>query len=516
MSVLQEMAKQNIKLPSPPGIALRLMEALRNDEFSYAGISGIIQSDPALTARVLTVVNSAFYSLPEKVGNLDRALAIMGVNAVKNVALSFILLDNLAGNADNGFDLNYFWKRSITAAVSSELLAPHVNLGGDDIFISSLLQDTGILVICLSRPNDYLKVLDEKKATGLAVEAIEDRMFGFNHQDVGSEILEKWGLPESIYLPIRYHHRHEQTPDQYRRQAKVLFLSGRVSSLYNDSLSAVKIREIGDILKDSLTMCDSFLNDLIDNVAEQSLKTITSFGMPSGDMRQFTQLLQEANEELFKLNRSYEARLEEISQEKSKTEKLALEQREAINRLWEISFRDELTGLNNRRYLQDFLEGELGRSAHYGSRFSLLLLDIDHFKKVNDTYGHQAGDLVLKAVGTTLQVNTRKCDIVVRYGGEEFIVVLPETGSQDALRIAEQLREAIATTDVAVIDHRVRVTISIGVAVCDMWKAKIAADRLIDAADNALYTAKKSGRNRVCMAMAKLETMEPFAPRVSP
>jgi len=510
MGFLQEMAKQNIKLPSLPGIALRLMETLRNNEFSYTEIAGIIQSDPALTARVLSVVNSAFYSLPVKVGSLERALSIMGVYAVKNIALSFVLLDGLGVHADGAFDLNYFWKRSITAAVSSELLAPHFNLEGDDVFVPSLLHDIGVFIMYLGRPNDYALLLEEKKSSGLPLEMIEERTFGFSHQVVGSEVLEQWGLPEDIYLPIRYHHRHEQAPEPFRGLAKVLFLSDRISSLYNDSLCAAKIREIADTLEVSLGMPHSYLNALLDNAGDRSQKIFSSFGIPASDMRQFTQLLQEANQELSKLNLSYESLLTEIRDEKGKTERLALELREANSRLWEISFRDDLTGLFNRRYLFDFLDKEIGRSRRYGKCFALLLLDIDHFKQVNDTYGHQAGDRVLNAVGAVLQVNTRESDVIVRFGGEEFIAVLPETGLDGALHIAELLRRKIAATEVAVTANKIQVTISIGVALFDSKEERISADILIDAADNALYKAKTAGRNRVCAATAGPGASEPF------
>lgn len=289
---------------------------------------------------------------------------------------------------------------------------------------------------------------------------------------------------------------------------KVLFLSDRISAFYNDSQCASKIRELASILGYSLGMSDSLLKDLIDNVGDRTLKIFSCFDIPVSDKRQFTQLVQEANAELSKLNFSYETLLAELRQEKCNTEKLAQELREANNRLWDTSFRDELTGLHNRRYLFDFLGSEISRFERFGSCFSLLLLDIDHFKKVNDAYGHRAGDLVLQEVGSTVTASTRRSDIVVRYGGEEFIVVLPETGLEGALIIAEQLRKSVAAIEVAVNDQRVRVTISIGVAACHKQKALKSVDSLIEAADEALYMAKASGRNRVFAAMAKLDIVE--------
>jgi len=109
-----DLLNSNAIFPSPPGIVLRLLESTRKDDFSFTEIAGIIKSDPALTTRELTMVNSSFYSLPAKVSNIERALAIMGVNAVKNIALSFMLVSNLKSDNEDSFDFSYFWRRAIT------------------------------------------------------------------------------------------------------------------------------------------------------------------------------------------------------------------------------------------------------------------------------------------------------------------------------------------------------------------------------------------------------------------
>src|SRR5690349_16605573 len=116
METLKELVRRdNIKLPSPPSIALRLLEALRMDVFSVSDTARIIQSDPALTARVLKVVNSTFCSPADKIGSIDQALNILGVHVVKNIALSFTLVEDLSLHQSSVFDIDYFWKRSIIA-----------------------------------------------------------------------------------------------------------------------------------------------------------------------------------------------------------------------------------------------------------------------------------------------------------------------------------------------------------------------------------------------------------------
>ena len=500
MGILEGLIKNNIKIPSPPGIAFRLLETLKADDFSFIEIAKIIQSDPALTTRVLRVVNSSFYSLPSKVSSIERALTIMGVNAIKNIALSFILINGLKSNSDGSFDFNLFWKKSITAAVSAELFAAHFKIKDEDIFVTALLQDIGVLVMCYCRPNDYVNLLEEKNTSKLPLEVLEDNLFGFNHQEVGSEILKLWGLPEEVYMPICFHHIHEQAPEKYRTKAKILSFSDKISSFYNDSQCAEKIRDVSDMLRDGTGISDSSLKALIDDVANKSVEIFSYFDIIPGEMKPFSQLLQEANEELSKLNLSYEMLLVELKQKNMEEERLGQELREANRKLGEMSYRDGLTGLYNRRYLDDFLDMEMSRSKRYRRCFSLLMIDIDHFKKINDSYGHQVGDLVLKALSAAVVGTARETDIVARYGGEEFSVVLPETDMERALITAERFRKVVEGMDMAIASQTIKITISVGVASFTPQIKEITISRLMEMADRALYSAKNSGRNRVVSA----------------
>jgi diguanylate cyclase (GGDEF)-like protein len=168
----------------------------------------------------------------------------------------------------------------------------------------------------------------------------------------------------------------------------------------------------------------------------------------------------------------------------------------ANRRLRLLASTDELTGLRNRRGLRLALARELRRADRYGRDLSLIELDIDRFKDVNDRWGHAAGDRVLQAVARALQLGPRQVDVVARAGGEEFVVVTPETPLGDAVQVAERLRAMVAAVTVPVGDAVVRVTVSAGVASCRTSGAAT-ADALLAAADQALYRAKARGRNRV-------------------
>lgn len=156
---------------------------------------------------------------------------------------------------------------------------------------------------------------------------------------------------------------------------------------------------------------------------------------------------------------------------------------------------DGLTGISNYRHFCEALASEVSRARRYGERFCLLMMDLDHFKRVNDTIGHQKGDDVLRAVTGVLRRCSRESDFLARYGGEEFVMILPNTGLSEAKTLAERIRVAVAEMEVDRVD--LRVTISIGVAAFPDSAAD--ADGVLGAADAALLRAKARGRNRVCV-----------------
>ncbi|TDI43586.1 MAG: diguanylate cyclase [Acidobacteria bacterium] len=175
---------------------------------------------------------------------------------------------------------------------------------------------------------------------------------------------------------------------------------------------------------------------------------------------------------------------------------VAMENAIVYERVENLAATDALTGLFNRRYLDGALERELARASRSESSLALLMLDIDHFKSVNDTYGHAVGDLILKKVAATLSGRLRQADVLARFGGEEFVVLLPQVTAAAALDSAERIRASVERTRFHAGGKRTHVTVSIGLAMFP--DQSDAPESLLEAADQALYQAKKLGRNRVC------------------
>jgi len=215
----------------------------------------------------------------------------------------------------------------------------------------------------------------------------------------------------------------------------------------------------------------------------------------------------ELSKQFLEMRKMISRQIEQLDDFKAKLDESNMKVFDANRQLKELSIRDGLTSLFNRRYFDDRLEEEVQRSQRYNRKFALEMVDIDHFKQLNDTHGHLYGDEILKKIALIMVEKTRDTDIVCRYGGEEFVIMLIEVDEQNAYAHAERLREAIASSLFSNGQGPLseQITISVGVA-CFPQDAND-KKRLLNSSDSALYAAKHGGRNQVRI-YSKLEEQE--------
>jgi diguanylate cyclase len=186
--------------------------------------------------------------------------------------------------------------------------------------------------------------------------------------------------------------------------------------------------------------------------------------------------------------------LADMQKKLDEMETLAEAAQHAIEEQRKKAMHDALTGLPNREAYQQRLEQEVNRLQRYGNKLSLMVCDIDLFKRINDNYGHLAGDKVLKIIAKSLQVNLRDSDFIARFGGEEFVALLPETSKEEAKIVAEKLRKKVESSPFNFKKEPVQITVSFGIS--EFGEGDSATD-VFERADKALYKAKENGRNQV-------------------
>ena len=494
---IQQLISDQINLPSPPAIAAKILNTIQNEESSLEDLEKIISADPALTSKLLRIANSTFYSLPYSVGNVNRALSILGTNVIKNIALSCVIASDLQIDTESYFNFDFFWRRSITAAVAAELVMDMLHEKDENIFVAALLQDIGIFIMFLNKGQEYTKALEQCIVNGSAsLIDLEQKMYQFDHQQLGCTLLESWKMPQSIVRSIRCHHQPDLAPDEDRKACTVLYVANLLSTIYSGTETVENVRKLQTKMMAFFNINADQTRVLIDNVAEKSLDILKIFEIDPGQMRPYSQMLQEANHEYEKLNFSYEQMLLELKESKEKSERLANELRKSNARLEEMAYLDGLTNIYNHRYFQESLEKELARAKRNKSHLGLIMFDIDLFKKVNDFYGHPAGDQVLINLAQGISKAIRPSDIIARYGGEEFAVILPETSQAGLSVFAERLRRCAASVTTMIRKNQVKITISCGgVPVPPGHHVK--PQEIIAIADRGLFLSKKNGRNRV-------------------
>jgi diguanylate cyclase (GGDEF)-like protein len=478
-------------LPTLPGVALKILEAVRSEETSLNEIADILSKDPPLTAKILGLINSAFYSLPTQVTSISHAVKLLGINTVKKVALSFSLVRSFSQGNKGSFDYQAFWRDSLISAVACRLIAEKIlPAWEEDAFTLGLLQDIGILAFNEALPKPYSLVLQEREKSFSPFQEAEDRIIGFNHMDLGAFLAQKWGLPEKFHGPIQAHHCPEKTPPsapESAEVARILFLASLVVDLFNAREKGVPLKLLEYHLQNYDLGARISSVELIEQIHGQT-KAISGLFEVSVQEEEYLTIIDEARNALIHL--SNQAILE------------LMEQQKQIGTLKEQATRDSLTNLYNYRSFHDLLQREWEQSRRGKLPLAVVIADIDYFKKVNDTYGHPAGDFILVSLAGLLTRLLRSSDILARHGGEEFGMGLPGISLENAMAVVGRLRKSIESFEFEYEGRKIPLTMSFGVAFLPP-RSQVEKDDLVKMADTALYQAKETGRNKVCLWLAE-------------
>jgi diguanylate cyclase (GGDEF)-like protein len=483
---LKELSKRIGKLPTLPGVAIKILQAMQREAPDIREIAEVISADAPLSANVLRVVNSPFYGLPNKITSVHHAMVYLGLNAVKNLALSFSLLRGFAPKRKGAFDYVQFSKDSLMGAIAAKTLAEKINRRhGENAFFLGLLQNIGVLIMAESMPHEYESVIAAASLSRSPLHEAETSLLGINHMKVGEFVTESWGLPATVSVPIGYHHcayRLVHPLNEIEQVTRILHLS----SLYVEWFKCPDLdADYSEIEKYVHAYEFESLID-ISGVAAQVTEGVKSV-FPVFDLqideKKHIEIIDAARSELAELSG------ELLNQVHS--------QGQSIDLLRQQVGLDGLTQTINHMRFLEILQQEISRAVRYGTALSIIMADVDRFKSINDFFGHQAGDHVLKNISAQLKKLLRDSDHIARYGGEEFAVILPMTPLKDALFTAERLRKSIEAQKIFYDGRSITVTMSFGVASLEKHQ-DISIEGFIKMADDALYDAKNSGRNQCC------------------
>lgn len=480
-------------LPSLPGAALEVVRLSQADEVDLEQIGEIVGRDAALAGRLLKLSNSPLFGRAQEVTNINQALMVLGLKTVKMAAISFSMgaaLGGAAGKLGREEDFASFWRRSVTSAVAARQLVANRKRGlADEAFLCGLLQDVGFAAILQSGPDAYVPVLPTIDAGHPDTEAERAALQGHTHADVSAAVLESWGLPALLVEPVRHHH----DPDSLAEEGGDAFELTRLMNLAHDIATVVSsessrgpaLAAAREKAQQWYGMDVSEFDDLLQGLTEHVHSMANVMDVDVGSPEDMAMMMMQAQEDMLAMA---VGATRELEQTQSRVEELRTK-----------AETDALTGLRNRAAFDDLV------NEHWSDRISgavdapigLIMSDVDKFKGFNDTYGHQAGDEVLRHVAKALEQQVRGRDVACRYGGEEFVLIVPNASCERLAAIAERLRAAVEAMSVPTADHgELKVTASFGGAWLGSIPQGVSPEDLLQVADKNLYAAKEAGRNR--------------------
>ena len=621
-------------LPSPRGVALAIIRLTQAPDVSLAELGRVIKGDPAFVGRLIKAANGLIAENRRAIVSVQEALMVLGLPAVRTLALGFSLLSTYRKGTCQGFDYPRFWSSALLMAISMQALTQRVRVvAPDEAFSLGLLARVGELSLATLYPEAFSRLLAElKRDPALQQVVLEDQAFAMNHRELGAAMLADWGVPDALVQPVRFHEQPELAgyaedsreagivqclvlaravaqlclaPDSehVRLMAPMLRLAGRLGLGRGEFVSLCERvgrdwAEWGKLLQIRTEDAPRFAEvgcAAVDAVGEapkvaaeaagpQPMRALVVAGaredrellrgeLEAAGIVPFTaagadaaleaaldvqpQLLvadwSEEGERVVRglrdmrlgrgvyvicmLGSDDEARLlaasgagvddflvrplrraaltvrlracvrtlvlqQELEHEREELRNFAAELSISNRRLQEAALTDPLTGLPNRRRAIEAMEAEWATATRHGRAFSVMIVDLDGFKTINDTHGHDVGDMALRQAAATLRGALRAQDLICRTGGDEFLVLCPDTDLKAAMLVAERLRVAVQASPVETGGPQIFLTASVGVAM--RVPAMGSVDALIKCADDSVYRAKQRGRN--CIAALQLQS----------
>ncbi len=483
-------------LPSPPTIAIQIINLVNQPEIEVKDFTKLLNCDPALASKILRIANSGLYAYPRKVESLQQAIMVLGLNATVTLALSFSLVRSLKTTKGTGLDYKLYWKRALLSGTVARAVGATCELHEiEELYLASLLQDLGMLGLDLAYPELYTSFEYNQACHDLMLQH-EWGALEINHGAIGSWLLTQWNFPDRLRMAVAGSDDLSRIPESDER-AKFVYcvsLAGKIAEIFlrkSQDDHFQKVKEEGAKL---LNLSPEALMDILETTRKFLPETEQIFEMDLQTWSDPQSILDHARDALMVRSLQTLQQVEELKNDNAKIEA-------QFTSLEEIHRYDPLTGAITRAYLDKALEDSFRHAIEHEECLTLIFGDLDKFKSVNDTYGHQVGDHILQATARILLSKLRTTDTVGRYGGEEFVLILPKAPPEAAEMVCQRIVAGFQETSHEVgSGQQITVTISLGYATLAPDNPYSNVQELLKDADEAVYYSKTHGGNQSTFA----------------
>lgn len=469
-------------LPSLPATAVRVLELSQDPDCTVNELAETIRFDQGLSAKILKTVNSSFFGLRTKCATIDKALVVLGLRELRNLALGFSLVPAMEAAYTDGFDPVDYWRRGIYSAVAAKIIASQVAKPvADEAFLGGLLQDIGIMAMLQALGQPYLDVLATSRTDHRKLAAAELRAFDMQHPEVGALLARKWQLPDELSVPIRFHERPTAAPPELKQVVSCVALGNSVHQALTYDDKAACLSRLYQQASRFFGLDSSACDEILTQTAKAAKEVSRLFELDTGEAVDPAELLHKAKE------------LQEAPP--SEQDQLSRGAVTAVVRDGDLV--DPITGAMTRLAIERHLEEAFEQGRTTGSAISTALIRLDGFTKLIEKEGLEAGDV---AAIDLIDALTESCHDLAGFHLGRFddatAIVLANEPMRKLLDVVSTWRDAFKGPG--------KPTTSIGLTGCDEKSYELFSKprQLMALAYRTLDAAEKAGGNT-------LRTFEP-------
>ena len=476
-------------LPSLPAIAVQVIELTNDPNVSMDELADLIQTDQAMSARILRTVNSSFYGLRERCTTIKKALVLLGLSPVKSLALGFSLVSSIDNDKDATFDYVAYWRRGLFTAVAAKSVADAARLPeADECFISGLLQDIGMIAMLQTLKDDYTNLIESIDGDHNRLAKAELACYDAHHADIGATLATQWKLPKELAVPIKYHERPTAAPDEHKTIAKAVAIGNIAHDVVTEEDSTPYLRKFYRRCDQWFDIKEDGADEILKRFGEATKELSDLFNLDTGSAVDPEALLAKAEETLIKIAES------EPEPGQAKDRLHGLLQGDDEN--------DPLTGLPNSKGFETLMNMAFDAAQTAGTPISLMQVVLDGLTEICNAGGLLASDAVfIRAVAFLQQQFEPMGGAVCRAGTGIISIILPDTRENQVVTAANQFRaqfEASLPTLLEPIDldpSNIRASIGLATADPETFERMKNAKGLTAAATKAAVSARAAGGN---------------------
>jgi len=470
------------RLPTLPAVALRVLELTKDQNVSFKELAATITNDVALASKVLRTVNSSFYALRKPCASINQAIVMLGLSAVKTLALGFSLVSSVAKVKQEDFDLQGYWRRALISGIAAKCISAEARVGQDEeCFLGGLLQDVGVIALLVSLEGEYAEVLRRTGGDHYQLAKHELAEFDVAHPDIGALLTTRWRLPAELVMPVKYHERPTAAPQEYVRIVQAVALGNIVADVINGAEPGMALKRLYTRAEQWLGLRPAQCDEIVARATQSTREVARLFDLDVGAMPAADALMAKAGDQLREMA-------------------LPLGQDAASP----ADDADPVTGLPGRSTLSRNVVAGFEQAQAGGRPLTLALVSIDALESLTQA-GTFVRDAAFKAIAAALGAHYGPAGaLITRYDQSRVAVLLPGVDRVTATRLAESVRDVVGHEPVTIRPPGLQpmslpVTISLGVATLDELSRERIVDpeTLVGLAEQALAAAQRSGAGAV-------------------